>query len=211
MENLQKQLLGLVVAAVILGGGWYFLTYHSNPNNTNVINSSFNGNMANKNINNNSKNVNSIGQLTNLEFSNLSLTYPQSWETKSIPGSSNCRGFISPELVEYNQRNVKNSTNSTDAIFSYNVTVCNHGPITASLQKIAENWIRNIGATVIIPIQSNIPFTGAIRYRISTIRSFDVVFYKRNGYVIRAVLELLPYQNTQENENRINLLLQSVK
>jgi len=192
----------IAIAVVFIGAGvWYFMSKDSSDTNTNISNA----NIANTNT----SNTNTQTGLSQLQFSDLSLMYPSSWTAKTISGSADCRGFVSPELTAYNQ-SFSNTSGSGDAVITNDVTVCNEGALTGSLQVAAEKWIDARGADDVSPIQNNNPFSGAIRYTITTIRPFDVVFFEHGGDLIRATLEKLPYSPSLENQNKIIALLESV-
>lgn len=213
LAGTNRMWLWVVLGILIIGVGvWYAIAQkYKAPQRANTTNST-NQIVKNQNTNSAMNNTNTVSDSSTLEFSNLFLRYPSAWTVKTIVGSPDCRGFVSPELVSYNSSFAANTNvDSTDAVITNDVTVCSQGNLIGSLQSVAEKWVDNLGGTINTPQQMNDPFMGAIRYGLSSIRDFDVVFFEQNGIVVRAVLEKLPYPDPTINQRKITQLLQSVK
>jgi len=199
--------------AIVLGLGiWYVLTKGGAATPSDNANGLSNATVLPNNTNAVTNTTSSV-PLSSITFSNLSLQYPAAWAAQGISGAPDCRGFTSPELSAYNRAfaNAHPDTPPTDAVVAYDVTVCNQGTLSGSLQAAADRWIAQSGADNVSPAHTNDPFTNALRYQISSLSVQDIVFFQANGYLIRASLPVLPYPHPETNTTYITALLESVK
>jgi hypothetical protein len=204
--------VAILAIVVVVGAMVVFATKQQNQG-TNATPQPKNSSSSNSTIANqiNNRNAAFRGSST---FGGISLENPADWKEASLTSATgSCRGYSSPERERYNRefQSTNPSVGDTDAVALYDVTVCSAGPLSTSIREFAEQWVLGSGASEIPAPKLDDPILGAIRYTLSLVRQFDVVFLHRSGIAVRVTIEQLPYAVPQNNQAKITELIRSIR